>query len=97
MYPNEVMTGYLNKDKFQPISRMTVRALADLGYQVDLSKADEFNIGLLTSTSSTYDQTMDSRRRRLRETTVSTSKATAEEDLIPLKNDLYLGPVTILD
>jgi hypothetical protein len=38
------MTGFLSPGK-NPISRMTVRALADLGYVVDPTKADDFRVG----------------------------------------------------
>ncbi len=38
---NEVMTGYVNSGA-NPLSRITVGSLADLGYQVNLSAADNY-------------------------------------------------------
>lgn len=43
VFGNELMTGYLNQGS-QPLSRLTVAALADLGYGVDLSAADPYSI-----------------------------------------------------
>lgn len=43
VYQNELMTGFLSGNS-QPMSRLTVQALRDLGYVVDLSKADAFTI-----------------------------------------------------
>ena len=40
-FGNELLTGYINKGK-NPISRVTVGSLADLGYVVDLSAADVY-------------------------------------------------------
>jgi hypothetical protein len=39
---NELMTGYLNSG-FNPLSRITVASLADLGYQVNLNAADPYS------------------------------------------------------
>ena len=50
------MTGFLNGD-VAPFSIMTVRALADLGYTVDVTQADDFLV------------TCRRRRRRLRGST----------------------------
>jgi hypothetical protein len=41
-FGNELMTGYLNTGS-NPLSRVTVGSLADLGYTVDLSRADPYN------------------------------------------------------
>lgn len=42
-YNAELMTGYVEESGTpMPLSRLTVRALQDLGYQVDVSKADEY-------------------------------------------------------
>ena len=38
---NELMTGYLNNG-FNPLSKVTIGALADMGYGVDLAAADLF-------------------------------------------------------
>lgn len=44
IFGNELMTGYLNSG-FNPLSRITVASLADLGYQVDMSQADGYSPG----------------------------------------------------
>ncbi|MFO0815614.1 MAG: pre-peptidase C-terminal domain-containing protein [Gemmatales bacterium] len=41
-FGNELMTGYLNNGA-NPLSRITVGSLADLGYQVDMSRADSYS------------------------------------------------------
>jgi hypothetical protein len=41
VFGNELMTGFLSGD-VQPLSRMTIASLADLGYTVDLSAADPY-------------------------------------------------------
>ena len=38
----ELMTGYLN-DGVNPLSRLSVASLADLGYQVDVTQADAYS------------------------------------------------------
>lgn len=43
-FGNELMTGYLNNG-FNPLSRITIGSLADLGYQVDFSQADGYSPG----------------------------------------------------
>jgi hypothetical protein len=43
VFGNELMTGYLGTG-LQPMSRMTIAALADIGYGVDLSAADPYLI-----------------------------------------------------
>jgi hypothetical protein len=42
---NELMTGYVNAGAM-PLSQLTVRSLADLGYTVDVSKADPFFLAM---------------------------------------------------
>jgi len=42
-FDNELMTGYLNGGTQNPISRVTVGALADMGYQVNMAAADAFS------------------------------------------------------
>jgi hypothetical protein len=44
VFDNELMTGYLNGSSANPISRMTVASLADLGYSVDLGAADGYSL-----------------------------------------------------
>ncbi len=48
VFASELMTGWLNWGT-NPISRLTIASLADLGYQVDLSQADGYTLpsGLL--------------------------------------------------
>jgi len=41
VFGNELMTGFLSGDA-QPLSRLTIASLADLGYEVDFSAADPF-------------------------------------------------------
>ena len=41
---NELMTGFLNQGS-NPLSIVTVRALADMGYTVDVSAADAYTLG----------------------------------------------------
>ncbi|HEX7005191.1 MAG TPA: leishmanolysin-related zinc metalloendopeptidase [Trueperaceae bacterium] len=41
-FHNELMTGYLTSDA--RLSRLTVGALADMGYQVDMSAADSYSL-----------------------------------------------------
>jgi hypothetical protein len=43
VFGNELMTGFLS-GATQPLSRMTIASLADLGYKVDLSAADPFTL-----------------------------------------------------
>jgi hypothetical protein len=52
VFDNELMTGFLN-DGFNPLSRLTIASLADLGYDVDLSAADDYSLpsGVLQAAS----------------------------------------------
>ena len=43
VYDDEIMTGYLSGNK-PPISKLTIRSLRDLGFEVNVSKADPFTI-----------------------------------------------------
>ena len=42
-FDNELMTGYLNSGA-NPLSRMTIASLGDLGYHVDVSQADPYTL-----------------------------------------------------
>jgi hypothetical protein len=42
-FNNELMTGYINTGS-NPLSRLTLASLADMGYQVDLSAADAYSL-----------------------------------------------------
>ncbi|MBM79509.1 MAG: hypothetical protein CMJ78_02810 [Planctomycetaceae bacterium] len=42
IFQNELMTGFLNGGQFNPISRMTVGSLEDLGYIVNYDAADPY-------------------------------------------------------
>jgi hypothetical protein len=48
-FDNELMTGFLNAGVTNPLSRMTIASLKDLGYTVDLTKADSYAIPTSTS------------------------------------------------
>lgn len=39
-FDNELMTGYLNGGRTNPLSRITIASLGDLGYQVNMDAAD---------------------------------------------------------
>lgn len=41
VFANELMTGFINQG-VNPISRLTIASLADLGYQINLDVADEY-------------------------------------------------------
>jgi hypothetical protein len=43
VFDNELLTGYLNPGN-NPVSRMTIASLADLGYQVTLDTADSYSL-----------------------------------------------------
>ncbi|MFL5613050.1 MAG: Ig-like domain-containing protein [Gemmatimonadaceae bacterium] len=43
---NELMTGFINGGVSNPLSALTVRSLADLGYTVDATGADPFQLAL---------------------------------------------------
>lgn len=47
---NELMTGYLNSGS-NPLSRLSIAGLNDLGYSVDYSKADTFSAGTINTLS----------------------------------------------
>jgi trimeric autotransporter adhesin len=42
VFENELMTGFLNVGINNPLSRITIGSLADLGYQVDFNVAESF-------------------------------------------------------
>lgn len=44
IYDHELMTGWTEYNRFTPISRMSVGALKDLGFPVDMSKADPYRV-----------------------------------------------------
>jgi hypothetical protein len=48
---NELMTGWLNSGQTNPLSRITIASLADLGYRVNLSAADTFTAGTTSSSA----------------------------------------------
>ncbi|WP_103020127.1 DNRLRE domain-containing protein [Salinibacter altiplanensis] len=43
-FESELMTGFINADSELPLSRVTLAALQDIGYEVDLSAADPFDL-----------------------------------------------------
>jgi len=44
VFGNELMTGWIGYPP-NPLSGVTIASLADLGYQVDMTKADAFSLG----------------------------------------------------
>lgn len=44
VFGTELMTGFLNANVVNPLSRMTLASMQDLGYSIDLSKADPYSI-----------------------------------------------------
>jgi hypothetical protein len=42
VFGNELMTGWLNSGIANPLSRITVASMADLGYQVNMNVADSY-------------------------------------------------------
>jgi hypothetical protein len=44
VFGTELMTGFLNGNVANPLSRMTLASMQDLGYSIDLSKADSYSI-----------------------------------------------------
>jgi hypothetical protein len=62
---NELMTGWYNAGQTNPISRITVASLADLGYQVNMSAADPYSlrnafVAAPTATSNAYNSVRSS-------------------------------------
>jgi hypothetical protein len=53
---NELMTGYLNTNSTNPLSVLTARSLADLGYVVDPAAADPFFLTLSVSAEGSASQ-----------------------------------------
>jgi hypothetical protein len=43
VFSTEIMTGWAGPGSSLPLSRMTIASLADLGYQVDMSKANSYS------------------------------------------------------
>ena len=41
-FQTELMTGFFNLDQDNPLSRLTAASLIDLGYEVDISAADNY-------------------------------------------------------
>jgi len=44
LFDRELMTGYAESDSNMPLSILTVRAMQDLGYQVDISRAETYTL-----------------------------------------------------
>jgi hypothetical protein len=45
LFNNELMTGYINSGKLNPLSKVTVGSLQDLGYTVNYAAADAYTAG----------------------------------------------------
>jgi hypothetical protein len=52
VFGTELMTGFINTGQ-NPLSRVSVASLADLGYEVNLAAADEFSLSLAFARSAT--------------------------------------------
>ena len=48
-FKTELMTGYLNSGVFNPLSRMSVGTLQDMGYQVNYAVADAYKVPSVTA------------------------------------------------
>ena len=44
VFDTELMTGFAESNSNMPLSRLTIAALADLGYQVDYGAADSYQL-----------------------------------------------------
>jgi hypothetical protein len=44
IYQDELMTGFVPSSGVAPLSRLTIRSLADLGYLVDPDQAEDFEV-----------------------------------------------------
>ena len=51
VFGNELMTGFLNSGVFNPLSRVTIASMADLGYSVNVGAADAYSPPTTTSPS----------------------------------------------
>jgi hypothetical protein len=71
VFVNELMTGFLLPGA-NPLSRVTIASLGDLGYEVDQAGADQFLIRL-------------------------TPLAAVAGDLTAVGDDLYRGPIYVVD
>jgi hypothetical protein len=69
---DEIMTPYFDEGKFQPLSRITAAALADLGYQVDFRAADSWarNDRLMMAESNETDAILPSKSFVIDETAI---------------------------
>ncbi len=65
VFTTELMTGYIEAPGvFMPLSRISIASIGDLGYKVDLSKADPFYANLLAAAPSTFGVGRAAERRR---------------------------------
>ena len=109
MYDSELMTGFLEpKGIPMPISAMTVEALADLGYEVDMSKADAYTVDYSFPPSTSPTTKPPTRRKRdlqeyeLKENAiVAESRRLLDEQIasgekIPMGNDIANVPIIML-
>ena len=60
---NELMTGWYNSGQTNPISRITVASLADIGYQVNMDAAQSY-VSAASSVSTATHQKRSTRRDR---------------------------------
>lgn len=60
---NELMTGWINTGQSNPLSRITIASLADLGYQVNLAAADTYTNSLASSAAARSLSTLTTSRQ----------------------------------
>lgn len=53
VFANELMTGWYNSGQTNPISRITVASLADLGYEVNMDAAESYTVTTSSVAAST--------------------------------------------
>jgi hypothetical protein len=97
VFDNEVMTGYINAG-FNPLSRVTIASLADLGYLVNINAADFYGApGSFAAASGSL--TVDSGHSTFPElsayrgpVTISAQKAETAQFVAPASNQVTLEP-----
>ncbi|MDX1963358.1 MAG: CARDB domain-containing protein [Pirellulales bacterium] len=81
---NEVMTGYAGPGSFLPISRITVGALADLGYSVNYAAADPYTAASVNGSVSAGTRAVASGTRGSVSASVQNSNNSESENLCRL-------------
>ncbi len=79
---NELMTGWINSGQTNPLSRITIASLADLGYQVNLSAADTYTTSTTASSAARSLSSLTSSRQSWAATSsdsISTRRRTIDQ------------------